>query len=373
MLSTKTDTISVLHLINGEHYSGAERVQDLLGMNLPKFGYSASFACLKPDKFPKMRQGDSPVHDLGMWNKFDFRAVFKVVGLVKREKYRLLHCHTPRTAMIGALAAPLAGVPMVYHVHSPTSRDSTRPIANWVNTATERLSLSGVSKLICVSKSLAEHMKDEGFAAEKICVVPNGVPIADSIPERQPPVGEWMLGSVALFRPRKGMEVLIDAMAILRDGGYNVRLHAVGPFETPEYEKQIKERAAAKGVAHAIHWAGFTNNVNAELAKMDLFVLPSLFGEGLPMVVLEAMAMGVPCVGTKVEGVPEAIRDGLDGVLAQPNDPNDLAAAIQRVMSGQADWSQLRESAIERHAERFSDVSMSAGVAAAYRQLVGVK
>lgn len=371
-VSAPAKTTSVLHLINGEHYSGAERVQDLLSANLPGLGYSVGFACLKPDKFPKMRTDqNSVVHDLGMWNKFDLRAVFKVVGLVRRENYELIHCHTPRTAMIGAMAAPIAGVPMIYHVHSPTSRDSDRPIANWVNTATERLSLSGVSQLICVSNSLAQHMQEEGFTEDKISVVPNGVPVAASIPDRQAPSKVWTLGSVALFRPRKGMEVLIDAIALLKAEGIEVRLKAVGPFETPEYEQQIKARAADRNVTDLIEWVGFTREVNAELAKMDLFVLPSLFGEGLPMVVLEAMAMGVPVVGTKVEGVPEAIRDNQDGVLAEPNDPADLAAAIARIINGEVDWSALRASAISRQAERFSDVSMAAGVAAAYRRCLG--
>ena len=80
----------------------------------------------------------------------------------------------------------------------------------------------------------------------------------------------------------------------------------------------------------AIEWTGFTSDVRSQLARMDLFVLPSLFGEGLPMVVLEAMAAGVPIVGTRVEGVPEAIRDGEDGLLAEPSDPIDLA----RVLAG---------------------------------------
>ena len=67
---------------------------------------------------------------------------------------------------------------------------------------------------------------------------------------------------------------------------------------------------------------------------MDLFVLPSLFGEGLPMVVLEAMAAGVPVVATRVPGVPEAIRHGQDGVLVDPGDADDLAQAIAGVVNG---------------------------------------
>jgi glycosyltransferase involved in cell wall biosynthesis len=120
-----------------------------------------------------------------------------------------------------------------------------------------------------------------------------------------------------------------------------------------------------------IDWIGFTRNVSRELTQMDLFVLPSLFGEGMPMVVLESMAAGVPVVATRVEGVPDAVRDGRDGLLVAPGDPEGLARGIDRIISGQVDWCHLRESARRRHAEGFSDRSMAAGVAEVYGEVLG--
>lgn len=175
---------------------------------------------------------------------------------------------------------------------------------------------------------------------------------------------------VALFRPRKGLEVLLDALAKLRAQGYSLRLRAVGPFETVEYAASIHARVDELKINDMIEWVGFTRDVPAELAKMDLFVLPSLFGEGLPMVVLEAMATGVPVVGTDVEGVPEAIRHGIDGVIAKPGDADDLAKVIASVVDGEHDWQALRQSALVRQRERFSDVSMAEQVATVYREIV---
>jgi glycosyltransferase involved in cell wall biosynthesis len=173
-----------------------------------------------------------------------------------------------------------------------------------------------------------------------------------------------------LFRPRKGVEVLLESLALLKQQGLLVKLRAVGTFETPDYSQQIAALAAKLGVAEQIDWLGFTRDVTGELLEMDLFVLPSLFGEGLPMVVLEAMAAGVPVVATDVEGIPEAIRDGQDGLIARAGDAADLARAIARVVRREVDWSALRHSAIARHAEHFSDRAMAAGVAAVYRDVL---
>jgi glycosyltransferase involved in cell wall biosynthesis len=379
---THVATVGVLHVINGEHYAGAERVQDLLALRLPEFGFEVGFACVKPGRFGEMRQSrDTPLYQVPMRSKFDLRAAGRIARIVRREGYKIVHGHTVRTALVGRLAAALAGVPFVYHVHSPTSRNTTRPWLNRINAIVERLSLTGVSRLIAVSESLGRHVREQGFRAEKVAVVHNGVPSPEHVSRER---GEGdnpvfadtksgtvpVLGTVALFRPRKGIEVLLESLALLKQQGLPVKLRAVGTFESPDYSLEIAALAAKLGVAEQIDWRGFTRDITAELLQMDLFVLPSLFGEGLPMVVLEAMAAGVPVVATDVEGIPEAIRDGQDGLIARAGDAADLARAIGRIVRGEVDWSALRSSALARHAERFSDRAMAAGVAAVYRDVL---
>jgi glycosyltransferase involved in cell wall biosynthesis len=272
------------------------------------------------------------------------------------------------------LAAAWAGLPVVHHLHSPTTCDTTHRLRNWLNAATERASLIGVDAVIAVSKSLADYAGRIGINPDKVSVVPNGVPRRAALPPRRPPPGTpggaWTLGTVALFRPRKGLEVLLSALAVLRVAKVPVKLHAVGSFETARYEADIKALAAELGVDDCVEWRGFSANVNAELDELDLFVLPSLFGEGMPMVVLEAMAAGLPVVGTSVEGVPEVVRDGLEGLIVPPGDAYALAAAIEQFVTGEVDWSELRENAHRRQGERFSEETMAAGVADVYRRVL---
>ena len=371
--STAIATIPVLHLINGEYYAGAERVQDLLAKHLPALGFSVGFACVKLDLFDELRESrDATLYDVPMRNRFDLWTAARVASIVRREGYRLIHGHTVRTAMIGAAAARLAGVPMVYHAHSPSSHDSTRRWADRFNGLIERLSLRGISQVIAVSQAMAEHIEREGFDRDRITVVPNGVPEAANVPHRTRPRGCWTLGTVALFRPRKGIEVLLDAMALLRRRGIPVHLRAVGTFESPQYAAEVFDRVHKLKLTEHITWTGFTRNVIGELFQMDLFVLPSLFGEGLPMVVLEAMTAGVPIVASRVPGIPEAIRDGQDGVLVDPGNADDLCRAIAEVVRGGYDWSALRASAMARHANHFSDRAMASGVAEVYRKVLNL-
>jgi glycosyltransferase involved in cell wall biosynthesis len=362
----------VLHVINGEHYSGAERVQDLLAARLPETGYDVAFACIKPGRFPEVRQStEAPLYLTPMHSKLDLRIVQRLVRIIRQESYELVHAHTPRSALIGRAASALARVPLVYHVHSPTSRDSTHRWRNRVNRWLERASLVRTAALITVSDSLRRDMLAQGYGDSRVFTVANGVPVPSLKRSDMPPGPVWTLGMVALFRPRKGVEVLLEAMASLRQLRFPVKLRAVGPFETPGYEAEVRQRVQELHLEDVVQWTGFTSNIAAELAQLDAFVLPSLFGEGLPMVVLEAMAAGVPVVATRVEGVPEAIEDGVSGLVADPSSGDDLARCIARLVRGEVVWHQLRQRAMQRHAEKFSDRIMAQRVAEVYRRVLG--
>ena len=370
LTQTKNDTVKVLHLINGEHFSGAERVQDLLAMAMPKFGYEVGFACVKPEKFPNVRESKGELFETRMKSKFDVWCGGRVAKVFRDNDYQIIHAHTPRTLMIGRLAARKLNCPLIYHVHSPVGRDSERGLANMLNTKLETWSLAGVDRMICVSNSLAGYMNELGHHQDKITVVSNGVAAIDDLPARDLPGSRWTIGTMALFRPRKGTEVLLDALAILKKRDIDVTLRAVGPFETKEYESEVLAQVEKLGIGDMIDWTGFQTNVNEQLRKMDVFVLPSLYGEGLPMVVLESMANAIPVVASRVEGIPEAVRDGIDGLIFEPSNPEDLAEKLQSLIGDNRTWKSMSESAVERQRNDLSDISMARGVATVYDELL---
>lgn len=368
--SVSTDTVKVLHLINGEHFSGAERVQDLLATALPEFGYEVGFVCLKPKKFPEVRNSETPLFNLNMKSKFDFGCFKRVVKIAREHDYQILHAHTPRTLMVGSMAAKRLGCPLVYHVHSPVGRDSSRGVMNRLNTMMEKFSLRRVDRMICVSNSLAGYMRELGHDSEKLRVVSNGVAPMQSAQPRTASKGVWTIGTMALFRPRKGTEVLLDALKILKDKGTEVKLRAVGPFETPEYEAEILQQVDRLQIGDMIQWTGFQTDVNKQLDQMDVFVLPSLYGEGLPMVVLEAMANAVPVVAADVEGIPEAVRDGIDGLIFEPAKAQDLAEKLDSLIGDGERLTKMSRSSLRRQREELSDTAMADGVSKVYEELL---
>jgi glycosyltransferase involved in cell wall biosynthesis len=234
----------------------------------------------------------------------------------------------------------------------------------------EKFSLRGARRLIAVSTSLERSLLAHGFSAGRVRRIANGVPTGDRLRRKYRPGEELSIGMIALFRPRKGIEMLLEAMARVQASGARVHLHAVGPFETPEYERSVLEFARRLAIESSITWAGFRSDIAAEFKRMHLFVLPSLYGEGMPMVVLEAMAAGLPIVSTTVEGIPEVVRQGLDGLLVKPGDPAELADALLRFVRGEADAEAMGNSGWQRQRDSFSDVSMAKGVAAVYHEVL---
>lgn len=367
--------VGVLHVINGEFYAGAERVQGLLADALSDFGYRTHFVCLKQGEFQRaLEQGPHPVQLAVMRSRADVVGRARAIAQHARATgCRLLHSHTPRSALVAALASYWSGLPLVHHVHSPTSRDSAHRLRNAVNAAVERAVLGRAQRLLPVSQSLAQYLREHGYPADRIVTIPNGVAVepgpAVSVPHRP---GRLTIGTVALFRPRKGIEVLLRALARLVRDGLDVQLLAVGPFETAEYERSVKTLCRELGIDSRVSWPGFRRDVTAELRRMDLLALPSLFGEGMPMVVLEAMAVGLPVVGTRVEGVPEVIREGIEGVLVEPGDEVALAGAVARLAAEPQALARMGAAGRQRQREVYSDQAMARRVAEVYDQLLGL-
>lgn len=369
---SKSSAIKVLHIITGDLYAGAERVQELLADRLPEFGYQVSFVCLKNGAFQeRLESGARESITIAMRSRLDLLGtVMKIAKRARATESRLIHTHTPRGALIGGLTSAITGLPMTHHIHSPAIRDTTNAWANRGNALVERLSLSRASALIPVSDSLAQYLANQGYPARRICPVPNGVAASDLCANYEPH-HDLRVGMVALFRPRKGIEVLLQAMSLMIKQGQILRLQVIGGFENSDYEREMLALVKDLGLSEYVVWRGFQPDVLEELTSVDALVLPSLFGEGMPMVVLEAMSVGLPIVASAVEGVPEVVREGQEGLLVAPGDVAMLAAALQRLRDDREVARSMGDAARRRQRSMFSDIAMAQRVSDIYDRLLG--
>ncbi len=358
----------VLHVVNGEHYAGAERVQDLLAEYLPEYGVEVGFACVKPVAFPERRHyRKAPCWSVPVTHPWPRGAARELSELAAGEAFDAIHAHTPRSLWAALPAARRCGLPIVYTMHDVNLAEVDAPHRQWIKRRTMRL-LRQVDMVLSVSPA-ALDIADQRKLGRQRRLVPNGVPTQ---PARGPfvPGKPLVVGTVALLRPRKGVETLIDAVGSLRRQGVDMVLQLTGPFESAEYERFVRRELERQSMVADEVLCGHVRDVPDALRKLDLFVMPSLLPEGRPMVVMEAMAVGLPVVGSDVAGVRDLIRHQVDGALVPPGDSHRLAEAIRWTLADGDRWQRLSEQSHRRQQSLFSAERMAERTAAVYRRLL---
>ena len=267
----------------------------------------------------------SPREDLGC-----------VVGLrriVREGAYSLVHAHSAKGGAVGRVSARLARTPVLYTPHAWSFLVARGPVERGAYVAVEGALGLVSAGIICVSSDEMDlgrrHLRGCG---DKLELVPNGI---DPPPRtgRRPPGEEVVVGALARLTRQKGIEYLARAAAGMR--GRRVRFVVAG--DGPDLAG-LRGEVDRLGLGGRFEFRGPVAGPWEFFAGIDVFALPSLW-EGMPLVVLEAMAFGLPVVATDVGGVRDAIPDETFGAVVPPADPGALAAAIRRY----ADSSRLRE------------------------------
>jgi glycosyltransferase involved in cell wall biosynthesis len=296
-------------------------------------------------------------------------AARRVARQLRATQADLVHCHLPIAGVVGRVAGKLAGVPVVYTEHNKMER---------YHPLTRRLNLSTwdwQQRVFAVSEGVAESIRAHSTSTVPLEVVLNGVDVqrfdrreADGAALRRElgiPADAPVVGTVAVFRAQKRLDQWLESARTLR------RTHAAAHFlmvgDGP-LRGELEAKAAELGLADAVHWVGLQAEVRPYLAAMDVYLMSSNF-EGLPIALLEAMAMECAVVSTAVGGIPELVADGRNGFLVPPDRPDLLALAVQRLLETPA---LLRSSGAEARrtvGERFSIRRMTEQLESAYQDV----
>lgn len=260
----------------------------------------------------------------------------------RREGLRHVHVHFANpAASVALIAAKLGGLEFSLSVHGPDEFYDVTP--NNVKEKIEEAVFVRCIGFFCRSQLMRLSSMDQWG---KFHIVRCGI-FRDEFARKAPPGGPVRnVLCVGRLCPSKGQAVLVEAAEILRrrKRGFRIRLLGGGPDL-----EAIRAMIEAKGLGDCVEAVGPVGHdrVKEELAASDLFVLPS-FAEGIPVALMEAMASGVPVISTRIAGIPELIDSGSEGVLTQPSDAQELAAAIDSFILGRADARAMTERAWQK-------------------------
>lgn len=324
-----------------------------LARRLARDGHEVSLACRPGAHWQGLQEAGlalEPVRMSRSWNPLALAwAVAALVVLLRRRRIEVLHVHTPAAALAGRVAAFLARTPVVVHtVHGFYFHEGARRSVARLHRLLEKALAALQDHLICVSSEDAQAAEDLRLApVERIHAIRNGVDLGRFDPARAGrgraalraelgiPVDAPVIVFVGRVVREKGVLDLLDAFRGLRSSHPAARLLVVGEGLSTDRDPADGElRAAAQSpdLAGAVHLAGMRPDIPELLAASDIFCLPSL-REGLPVSVLEAMAMGLPVVATRIRGSREAVQDGTTGLLCAPGSPRELAGALGYLLS----------------------------------------
>lgn len=290
----------------------------------------------------------------------DPRAVLRALRLIRAWDPDIVHTHLVKSDLAGQLAARLARRRRIITLHNT---DPWR--RNALLSGIYRLVTGGADACIAVAENVAEHAARCGsYDGRRIEVVRNGVDLGRFAAGRVAamdlsgfgvPRDAVVIAKIGRFTAQKDHGNFLQAAALLAERQPRAHFLITGDGELAE---QIRGQARRLGLGpERLTFTGNLRDMPALLAAIDIFMLASKW-EGLPMVLLEAMAMGVPVVSTAVGGVPDLLEDGRNGLLVPPSDPAALAAAAERLILDPAAGRALGAAGLETVRAGFSGAAM---------------
>ncbi len=293
---------------------------------------------------------------------------------LRRFRPDLVHTHGGTAGVYGRLSAHKIGARTVHTYHGLHYLHFARGLRRFGYHAIDRYLARRTTCLICVADADLALAEAHGLAPEgKAHLIRNGIDTdrftssAEARSVRRAGMCQsdrLVIGTVGRLHRQKGQASLIDAARIVVERDSRARFVIVGEGEE---RGALEKRITATGLAGRFELIGARYDIPELLSEFDLFVLPSLW-EGLPLTLLEAMAVGLPVVATSVDGIVEVVRDGMEGRLVPPNDAAALADALVDLLGSPERIESCGRRAVERVRSAFSIGRMIDETEAVYRK-----
>lgn len=367
------DKVRVFHLIKGLGRGGAEMLLPamLSCHDRSRFDFSYGyFLDYKNQLVPDLEAQNAAVTCFKANNNLSMlRKIPALVSYIRKHKIDIIHCHLPWAGIVGRIAGKLAGVPVVYTEHNKQER--YHPYTRWMN----RLTLGWGKQVIAVSQDVElsiKKVKGENF---QVRTVVNGVNTFFFDPTRSNgleirekygiPTDAVVIGTVAVFRKQKRLDAWLKLAAKVKEKYAHIWFLLVGdgPLR-PDVERWMQELKLDNVVL-----AGLQKETFRYMAAMDIFLMTSEF-EGLPIALLEAMAMKKAIAITSAGGVKEVIVPGHNGIMVPVEDVMHLEEGILELIKTGSLRNSLGEKARETVEARFNLKTMVSEVENIYSTML---
>jgi glycosyltransferase involved in cell wall biosynthesis len=313
----------------------------------------------------------------------DLITLYQLFATMKREKFTIVHAHTPKPGLLAQLAARMAGVPIIVNtLHGFYFHPHMSPLLRRVYILLEKIAASCSDLILSQNKGDIETAILENICPpEKIRHLGNGIDIARFNPvhtgKRTVPgvairENEPVVGFVGRLVVEKGVLDLLQAARLVLQEIPSAKFLIVGRTDDEKSDSLTTEVAETWGVSDACIFTGWRDDLPELYALMDVFALPS-HREGFPRTPMEASAMGVPCVVTDIRGCREVVEHGRNGLLVPLRDIRALADALIELMTDKAKARRMGEEGRRMARERFDEQLVFEKVKAEYARLLAEK
>ena len=363
----------VLHVIDSLVLGGAQVVLENLLTHADRSRFALETVCLhgRGVFWDRIKATGSPVHSLSFHHYFP-SYVPGLLGLMLARRYDVVHCHLLASNLIGKPIATFAGVPVrINHDHCNDKLADPRRWTPAADTWTNRFS----THVCAVSESTRQFLiQHEGVPEERTTTVHNGVNLAifQPRPEQRAqararwnlPADAFVIGGIGRLCYQKNFALFLQTAARVLEKHPSARFLIAG---TGEDDAALRVQAAQLGLGERLQFLGFVGDMTALYPALDLLLLTSRY-EGLPITILEAMAVGIPIVASRLDGMLEILRDGEDAALVPPGERDAFAVRVCELIEQPALARRYADAALSKARARHSAEAMTRAVEAVYLQ-----
>lgn len=361
--------MNLIHLRSSNFFGGPERA--ILGQcqNMDEINFVCASFVRGDEANPfldKAKEAGLTIEKIDESFAGDFRVIGKIRELILKYNASIIVSHDYKANLFAKRAVRDTSAKHIVHFRGYTTEDKKVRVYNYIDNKV----LKRVDRIIVVSKRSGDLLESQGIDGSKIRVVYNAIeqkklidPTFNRIIDKSTPLHIVAAGRLSL---EKGNDILVKAVSLLGDLKDKIKVDIYG--HGPEESNLIRQINDA-GLNNTVYLKGFVDNILPILKDADMLILPSR-SEGLPNIVLEAWSQKLGVVSTAVGGVPEMMEHLKDGLLAEPENPKDLADRLRFAIDNQDILIEFGEKGYKKLLDRFSYATQGKLLTEIYREAV---